>query len=838
MRLERACLTRVIRLITAIDDTQGVIGDIRDFNKRHWTIRYPQFAAAAEEPVVEEAPVSRRARARRSLSFMDDPSAEHDVVFSRAKHMQRSMTLATVADIPEDNMASEPSHMDECLIPTSHSDDFHVLRLDLNLGPNGTGVSPAALVSQLERSSIANLLDERFQHASEHVSKLRLRVEDTSSKVLVTGDLNAGKSTFVNALLRREVMPVDQQPCTTAFCEVHDAAENDHKEEVHIVKDGVTYNATDDSTFVRAQISDLESIISENEDANSAMKLKVYLADATNPEQSLLNNGVVDISLIDAPGLNRDNAKTTAVFARQEEIDVVVFVASAENHLTLSGKDFLFTAANEKAYIFVVVNKYDGIRDKAKCRRNVLEQIRQLSPRTYEHADELVHFVDSAHSTEGPAFAALQSALRTFVLEKRGKSKFGPVGNYLSHLLNDIELLVGANAIVAQQEHDVARDELARVQPVLEQMHASRDLVEEGIESIEDNGAKKAATWARHAIEDGLARVSQGELADSAMELPAYPGLLKVWDYAKEVRLVMLESVDAVIRACEDEARNITSAGVDAINQLGETHLPAGTERNHRVFMPEAMFRPIAGRRARRMSTSSAPAAALGTTGLGLALARRADLLETTALDIFDAPYVFWAQFAPEKVSSADEDEASATALGVLGLSLGTLSLVGGNALGARGLLEGAVRLSELLGNARTRRWAAPLVAALALAGATYVLADLPQSVPRTVGRRLRRELAAAALQVDGAGLLATAPVLADAHAERVARETRKVLRLAGFDLKERFRGAHESHARAARTAEEEAQRAARAQAFFAGTAARAAGVRRNAGFASARLGF
>jgi predicted ATPase len=33
---------------------------------------------------------------------------------------------------------------------------------------------------------------------------LRTRVLDSSSRVLVTGDLNAGKSTLVNALLRRE----------------------------------------------------------------------------------------------------------------------------------------------------------------------------------------------------------------------------------------------------------------------------------------------------------------------------------------------------------------------------------------------------------------------------------------------------------------------------------------------------------------------------------------------------------------------------------------------------------------------------------------------------------
>ena len=233
-----------------------------------------------------------------------------------------------------------------------------MFRLDLKLGPT----SPTFLVSQLEKSSIANLLDDQFLSAINHIEKLKLRVQDTSSKVLVTGDLNAGKSTFVNALLRREVMPVDQQPCTTAFCEVHDAAENNGKEEVHVLIDGLTYDINDHSTFSRKDIADLEHIIAENPSI-----IKLYLEDTRTPSESLLNNGVVDISLIDAPGLNRDSLQTTALFAQQEEIDVVVFVVSAENHFTLSAKEFLSTASKEKAYLFIVVNKYDDIKNKEKC---------------------------------------------------------------------------------------------------------------------------------------------------------------------------------------------------------------------------------------------------------------------------------------------------------------------------------------------------------------------------------------------------------------------------------------------------------------------------------------
>ena len=89
-------------------------------------------------------------------------------------------------------------------------------------------------------SDLANLVDERMVASSQHIDKLYVRVEDTSSKVLATGDLNAGKSTFVNALLRRAVMPVDQQLCAAGFCEVHDFAENSNVEEVHVVKDAVT----------------------------------------------------------------------------------------------------------------------------------------------------------------------------------------------------------------------------------------------------------------------------------------------------------------------------------------------------------------------------------------------------------------------------------------------------------------------------------------------------------------------------------------------------------------------------------------------------------------------
>ncbi|KAJ3481275.1 hypothetical protein NLI96_g7766 [Meripilus lineatus] len=240
----------------------------------------------------------------------------HDVVVTPLnKGIPRSLTLASIADQSEEPQDDDD---EERFISPSNTADFHVFRLDLKLGSHGSSSSPAALVTQLEKNSIANLLDGRIAASMAHIDKLRSRVEDTSSKVLVTGDLNAGKSTFVNALLRREVMPVDQQPCTTPFCEVHDAAENSGKEKLHIPKE-------------------LDSSVS-SENENIRQMLRGYLSGGRSPSQSLLNNGVTDISLIDAPGLNHDSIKTIASFACQEEIVVVVFVVPAENHFAHSAK--------------------------------------------------------------------------------------------------------------------------------------------------------------------------------------------------------------------------------------------------------------------------------------------------------------------------------------------------------------------------------------------------------------------------------------------------------------------------------------------------------------------
>lgn len=703
----------------------------------------------------------------------------------------------------------------------SVKEDFSILHLDLNLGATRHA---KALISQLERSSISALIDTRLTASLSHLSLLHARIHDAHSRVLVTGDLNAGKSTFVNALLRgSEVMPTDQQPLTTRFVEVVSAVENDDKEEIHILNSDSKYDALDPSTFTVAPIEELEKLATDMDNDPSAPPLRVFLRETknvTNP--SILHNGVVDISLIDAPGLNRDSIKTTANFARQEEIDVVVFVVSAANHFTLSAKEFIIQAGHEKAHLFIVVNRFDQIRDKERCRRAVMEQIKELSPETYEDAKDLVHFVDSAKVAFGfddssddaedvdAAFSHLEQSLRSFVLVNRAKSKLGPAQNYITHLLADVELLASANTIVATQERDGALAEVDRVKPELDRMKRGKDTFEDGLVGEEEVVTSKAIVASQSSLRHALDSVGRGELA-KGLDMPVYPGLLGAWDYAGEVRRALLASLDIAVRQCEDDARVATTEAVKVITTLGEKHLPVDVERSKRVFNSAAMFFNHAAKKGRRTS---------GLQYVGLGLAGNSALSHVAVSDIFDLQHLlFLTDSVPSEAGkqSAFRDLIPASMAGEVGglgaasLAVGAFSMAGSQTMALRTIFESAMHLSDLASNPVVRKWAGPALGVMAIGAIAYVIYELPRTIPRNVGRHLRSELLTSSGAIDDAD---ETPFF-EAEAQRIGREVRKVMRLAAWDLRERFRTALEARGEIVRQSEETAREATHALEWF-----------------------
>ncbi|EGD97455.1 transmembrane GTPase Fzo1 [Trichophyton tonsurans CBS 112818] len=689
-----------------------LLKELQEMN-RQWPAHYPSIQST-------DAPPQNRHILSRTRSYEESREEGSDADPRPGTIKRTATSISQTAESSRD--ADARAQVEPRLVTPQIAREFSILKLDLKLG----ALSPAELVHSLEKNSIASLLDGKVSQSIKHLLALRGRIEDTSSKVLITGDLNAGKSTFCNALLRRKILPEDQQPCTSIFCEVLDARENGGVEEVHAIPKDKQYNRNDESTYDVYSLTDLESIVVDN---SKYMQCKVYVKDVRTIDESLLNNGVVDIALIDAPGLNSDSVKTTAVFARQEEIDVVVFVLSAANHFTLSSSEFIRNAAHEKAYIFIVVNGFDNIRDTARCQRTILNQVAALSPHTYKESAELVHFVSSNAIPVAPIsgsgggdggddgdddddskgkgkgkekakeklrdFENLEGALRRFVLEKRSRSKLAPARTYLLNILSDLNVLASVNRDVASSELERVSTELSKLEPAFEKSKMQRSEISEQLERSITESSNDVYNYTRKSLAEKISTVAQSDLGVD------YPGLLSVFRYAEDVKLAMLDQITACVYKCEDYSRKKCVEGVNMIQSLGLLHV--GENKFPSLnFRSEIMFKQHRHELARQIHT------------------------ELDVWDFIDLPG-FWER--QEKVAGT-------------GMAMTVLGVLGGRALGGIGWLDGVMGAARILGPNTMRKLLVPgLLGATLLAGA-YILSQVPTALPSSLSRKIAVTLA------------------------------------------------------------------------------------------------
>ncbi|KAL8795070.1 MAG: hypothetical protein Q9195_002367, partial [Heterodermia aff. obscurata] len=700
-----------VKLGRAINKTVDTLEGLKGMNSS-WPAQYP--TVNSNEPRVPKQDPRPGIVHTQSTRTFGDGNSDHDATLRPG--VRRAGTSIGESSTGESSTvtakaAQEPTR----LITPQAAQEFSILKLEMRV----QGLTQAEIAHSTDKRTIASLLDGKLNQCIRHLQQLKDRIEDTSSKVLVTGDLNAGKSTFCNALLRRKVLPEDQQPCTSIFCEVLDARENGGIEEAHAVHKDAIYNRNDESTYDVYPLHELEKVVTDSKDYTQC---KVYVKDIRSVNESLLNNGIVDISIIDAPGLNSDSLKTTAVFARQEEIDVVVFVVNAANHFTLSAKEFIWNAAMEKAYLFIVVNGFDNIRDKERCQRMILEQVATLSPRTFKESSELVHFVSSNAIPVAPAvgpgfpggdggggsggsgsssdpdnvpsfddeetlgkhgepgsppgkgkgkdkeklqdFQELEGALRRFVLEKRARSKLAPAKTYLLNVLSDLNVLATVNRDVAQSELARVTSELHELEPAYEQSRKARTEASDDADKTIEDTCNDIYSHTRTTLNSTIIRVAEADLG-----VP-YPGIFNAFQYADDIKAAMLDQISAAVTTCEEDARSRTVNSVNTIKSLGILHI--GNEYSYLSFKSDMMFRSRRNILARQVDT------------------------EIEVWDFFDVGGLWERQ---EKVAGTS-------------MALTVAGVLGGRMVGGVGWVDGAMGAAKVMGTQNLRRMIVPGIVA------------------------------------------------------------------------------------------------------------------------------
>jgi GTP-binding protein EngB required for normal cell division len=201
------------------------------------------------------------------------------------------------------------------------------------LGPPGNGPLARALME------LTGLCGDGDRAALE---ELRGRLAERRLRVLVAGEAKRGKSTLVNALLGRVVLPVGVTPLTALATTVR-----------HGQEEGVT------AVFAgsRAQsfpLSALDDLVTERGNPRNRRGLESVTVAVDCP---LLARGV---ELVDSPGTGSIYAHNTAAAqAALETMDAAVFVVSADPPVSASERELMAQVAELSVTMFVVLNKAD-----------------------------------------------------------------------------------------------------------------------------------------------------------------------------------------------------------------------------------------------------------------------------------------------------------------------------------------------------------------------------------------------------------------------------------------------------------------------------------------------
>lgn len=207
------------------------------------------------------------------------------------------------------------------------------------------------------------------------LADLNIKVQSDSFKVMVTGNLKSGKSTFINALLGEKILPAYAPPCTGVITEVKYGTE---KRAVLHFRDPLPSSLPSQladkavshmDEYKGKQIPPLEVLCDEIwdyittpiETDTEQMKLQLpYKKVEFFYPLDILEKGM---EIIDFPGLNEDETRINVIMDYLNKVDAVLYVVNAQRIYTRDEMEFVekSLAGNYFGPVIFVVNKIDMI---------------------------------------------------------------------------------------------------------------------------------------------------------------------------------------------------------------------------------------------------------------------------------------------------------------------------------------------------------------------------------------------------------------------------------------------------------------------------------------------
>ncbi|MBP3819831.1 MAG: dynamin family protein [Butyrivibrio sp.] len=365
--------------------------------------------------------------------------------------------------------------------------------------------------------------------AIRQTNEIITRLESDTFKLLIVGEFSRGKSTFVNALLGRKILPSSKNPTTAIISKIVYGEQPDY----HIFyRDEAEPRRLSEAEFIKLTAPkepDENDLASVQEYIRVQEELdKIDFAQITYP-LPFCQNGV---EVVDTPGTNDLNTvRLDITYGYLAKADAVVLLLSATQPLSASEAEFLRERilGNQIQDIFFVISRkdeLDGPEQEQSVVDFITENLRKILPKEISlknriflvssrgaliyHINEQGGKLTMKQEMELPenfaetGFTAFEETLGNFLAEEKGMVRLRKHRREALSIIRTVQNDLSRNIAIAAHSADEIRVKAASLQGQFQQAKQRADKIVSSMRLSLDNEVINIDLKCRNAGQDIL----------------------------------------------------------------------------------------------------------------------------------------------------------------------------------------------------------------------------------------------------------------------------------------------------------------------------------------------